>query len=76
MAQHDFLIRSLEKVAGDTEDENGGWKIPLIIFVRGTSGSVQAQTLNDNLKELNERGTRGQYIYWAIYIGGKFTLAI
>jgi hypothetical protein len=27
MAQHDFLIRSLEKVAGDAEDENGGWKI-------------------------------------------------
>ena len=52
MAQHDILVRSLKKVAEDAEDENGGWKIPLIIFVRGTSGSVQAQTLNDNLKEL------------------------
>jgi hypothetical protein len=51
MAQHDIL-RSLEKVAGDVEGENGGWKIELIIFLGGTSGSVHAQTLNDNLKEL------------------------
>ncbi len=28
------------------------WKIKLIIFVGGTSGSVHAQTLNDNLEEL------------------------
>jgi hypothetical protein len=26
------LIRSLEKVAGEAEGENGGWKIKLIIF--------------------------------------------
>jgi hypothetical protein len=51
-AQHDILIRSLEKVAGETEGENGGWKIKLIIFVGGTSGSVNAQIFNDNLKEL------------------------
>jgi hypothetical protein len=31
---------------------DGGWKIKLIIFVGGTSGSVHSQTLNDNLKEL------------------------
>jgi hypothetical protein len=51
-AQHDILIRSLEKVAGGAEGENGGWKIKLIIFVGGTSGSVNVQILNDNLKEL------------------------
>jgi hypothetical protein len=39
MAQHDILIRSLERVAGDAKDEDGGWKIKLIIFVGGTSGS-------------------------------------
>ena len=53
MAQHNILIQSLEKVAGDAEGENGGWKIKLISFAGGTSGSVHAQTLNnDNLKEL------------------------
>ena len=52
MAQPDILVRSLKKVAEDAEGENGGWKIKLIIFVGGTSGSVHAQTLNDNLKEL------------------------
>jgi hypothetical protein len=44
MAQHDILIRSLDKVAGDEEGENGEWKIKLIIFVGGTSGSVHVQT--------------------------------
>jgi hypothetical protein len=52
MTQHDILIRGLEKVAGDSEGENGGWKIKLITFVGGTGGSVHVQTLNDNLKEL------------------------
>jgi hypothetical protein len=52
MAQHNILVRSLKKVAEDAEGENGGWKIKLIIFVGGTSGSVHAQTLNDSLKEL------------------------
>jgi hypothetical protein len=52
MAHHDILVRSLEKVAGDAEGQNGGWKIKLIIFVGGTSGSVHAETLNGNLKEL------------------------
>jgi hypothetical protein len=47
MAQHDILVRSLGKVAGDAEGENGGWKIKLIIFVGGTSVSVHAQTLNE-----------------------------
>jgi len=42
----------LKKVAEHAEGENGGWKIKLIIFVEGTSGSVHAKTLNDNLKEL------------------------
>jgi hypothetical protein len=28
-AQHEILISSLEKVAGDAEGENGGWKIIL-----------------------------------------------
>ena len=51
-AQHDVLIRSLEKVAGEAEGENGGWKIKLIIFVGGTSGSVDVQIFSDNLKEL------------------------
>jgi hypothetical protein len=52
MVQHDILVRSLKKVAEDAEGENGGWKIKRIIFVGGTSRSVHAQTLNDNLKEL------------------------
>ena len=52
MDQHDILVQSLKKVAEDEKGENGGWKIKLIIFVGGTSGSVHAQTLNDNLKEL------------------------
>ena len=52
MAQHDILFRSLKKVAEDAEGENGGWKIKIIIFVGSTSGSVHAQTLNDNLKEI------------------------
>jgi hypothetical protein len=43
---------SKKKVAEDAEGENGGWKIKLIIFVGGTSGSNHAQTRNDNLKEL------------------------
>jgi hypothetical protein len=51
MVPHDTL-RSLKKVTEDAEGENGGWKIKLIIFVGGTSGSVHAQTLNVNLKEL------------------------
>jgi hypothetical protein len=52
MAHHDILVRSLEKVAGDAEGQNGGWKIKLIIFVGSTSGSAHAETLNGNLKEL------------------------
>ena len=51
-AQHDVLVRSLEKVAEETEGENRGWKIKLIIFVGGTCGSVHTQTFNNNLKEL------------------------
>ena len=51
-AQHDILIRSLEKVAGEAGGENEGWKIKLIIFVGGTGGSVNVQTFNDNLKAL------------------------
>jgi hypothetical protein len=31
--QHDILIRSLEKVAGEAEGENGIWEMNLIIFV-------------------------------------------
>jgi hypothetical protein len=62
IAQHDILIRSFEKVAGDAEGENGGWKIELIIFVGGTSGSVQVQTLNDDLKELQVIESKGNPI--------------
>jgi hypothetical protein len=51
-AQHNVLVKSLEKVAGDAVGENSGWRIKLIIFVGGTCGSVHAQTLNNNLKEL------------------------
>jgi hypothetical protein len=51
-AQHDVLVKSLEKVAGEAVGENSGWKIKLIIFVGGTCGSVHVQTLNNNLKEL------------------------
>ena len=51
-AQHEVLVKSLEKVAGEAVGENSGWKIKLIIFVGGTCGSVHAQTLNNSLKEL------------------------
>ncbi len=51
-AQHDVLVKSLEKVAGEAVGENSGWKIKLIIFVGGTCGSVHVQTLNNNLREL------------------------
>ena len=33
MAQHDVLIRSLEKVAGETESEGERWKVKLIVFL-------------------------------------------
>ena len=51
-AQHDVLVKSLEKVAGEAIGENGGWKIKLLIFVGGTCGSVHVQTLNNSLTEL------------------------
>jgi hypothetical protein len=43
------VSRKLQKTR---KGENGGWKIRLIIFVGGTSGSMHAQTLNDNLNRL------------------------
>jgi hypothetical protein len=49
--QHDVLVESLEKVAGEAEGESAGWKVKLIIFVGGTCGSVHVQTFNNNLKE-------------------------
>ena len=51
-AQHDVLVKSLEKVAAEAEGENRGWEIKLMIFVGGICGSVHAQTFNDNLREL------------------------
>ena len=51
-AQHEVLVKSLEKVAGGAVGENSGWKIKLVVFVGGTCGSVHVQTLNNNLKEL------------------------
>ena len=51
-AQHDILIRSLEKVPGEAEGEDGSWKIKFIIFVGGTSASVSVQIFNDNLNAL------------------------
>jgi hypothetical protein len=40
------------KLPSVSEGENGGWKIKLIVLVGGTSGSVNVQTFNDNLKAL------------------------
>jgi hypothetical protein len=51
-AQHDVLVKSLEKVAGEAVGENSGWKIKLPIFVGGTCGPVHVQTLNNNFREL------------------------
>jgi hypothetical protein len=51
-AQHDILIKSLEKLARDADDENAGRKIKLLIIVGGTSGSVNVKTFNDNMQEL------------------------
>jgi hypothetical protein len=42
MASHEILVGSLKKVAEVAEGKNGGWKIKLIIFVGGTSGSMHA----------------------------------
>jgi len=67
LAQHDVLIRSLEKVAGEcdreTEREGERWKAKLIVFVGGACGSVHVQTFNNNLKELGvvESKREGQY---------------
>jgi hypothetical protein len=47
-AQHDILVKSLEKVAGEAVEENSGWKMKLLIFVGGTCGSVHVQTLNSD----------------------------
>ncbi len=63
MAQHDVLIRSLEKVAGETEREGERWKVKMIVFVGGACGLVYVQTFNNNLKELGvlkieERGNK------------------
>jgi hypothetical protein len=52
-AQHDILIKSLERVAKDDESENGDSKIKLIIFVGGTCGSVNVKSFNDNMNELH-----------------------
>ena len=60
-AQHDVLVKSLEKVAGEAVGENSGWKIKPIIFVGGTCGSVHVQTLNNNLKELGVITGPGKY---------------
>jgi len=51
-AQHDVLVKSLEKVVKEAEGESAGWTVKLIIFVGGTCGSVHVQTFNNNLKEL------------------------
>jgi hypothetical protein len=39
-------------VARDADAENEGWKIKLLTFVGGTSGSVNVKTFNDILQEL------------------------
>jgi hypothetical protein len=52
-AQHDILIKSLERVAKDAQGENGGWKIKLIVFVGGTGRSVNVKSFNDNMNELH-----------------------
>jgi hypothetical protein len=51
-AQHEVLVKSLEKVAGEAVGEHSGWKVKLLIFVGGTCGSVHVQTFNGNLREL------------------------
>jgi hypothetical protein len=51
-AQHAILIKSFEKVTRDTDGENEVWKIKLLIFVGGTSGSVNVKTFNKNMHEL------------------------
>ena len=62
MAQHDILVRSLKNVAEDAEGENGGWKIKVIIFVGGTSGSGHVQnlfmTISRNFRSLNQKELR------------------
>jgi hypothetical protein len=51
MTQQDILIRSLERVAGDAEGENGGWKINENL--RGGQERISACTdFNDSLQDL------------------------
>jgi hypothetical protein len=62
-AQHDILIESLEKVARDSDGENEGWKIKLLIFVGGTSGLVNVKismTTYSNSRSLSRRGTQSE----------------
>ncbi len=61
-AQHDVLVKSLEKVAGEAVGENSGWKIKLLIFVGGTCGSVHVHTFNNNLREVG--------VLESIFVGG------
>ena len=46
-------LLTIEKFEGiGAEDGNEGWKIKLLIFVGGTSGSVNVKMFNDNMQEL------------------------
>ena len=51
-AQHwDVLVRSLEKVAEETESEGERWKVKLIVFVGGTCGSVHVRVRGKKCEE-------------------------
>jgi hypothetical protein len=66
--QHDILIRRLEKVAGDAKGESRDWKIKLIIFVGGKSGSTctskPLMTIKKNFKSLSRREMRSGKVWF------------
>ncbi len=75
--RHLFLMRSLEKVAGEAEGENGNWKIKLIIFVGGTSGSTGECTDFVFERELFI-GTQFSILYTSVYppVKGRVSMIV
>ena len=61
-AQHDVLVKNLEKVAGEAVGENRGWKIKLIILVR--KGLVHELLNAQDTVEHTRRGEVDDFKIW------------
>jgi hypothetical protein len=59
MAQHDVLIRSLEKVAGETEREGERWKVKSwgSVWI-GACANIQQQPKGTGGSRIEERGNK------------------